>query len=118
MIECLYMKGADIMSKFYMVREEKYSSYIPETLNQLIQKEQLELLEAGHQATNQDKILLYCSTNDDENDDSPYKYIYYLNETARLLFELNNIPLTYVATIPEIALPSNCSKLVETIRSI
>lgn len=111
------MKGADSMSKFYMVREEKYSSYIQETLNQLIQKEHLEGIESGHPTTNPDKVLLYCSTHHDE-EDSPYKYIYYLNETARLIFETHQIHLTYVATIPEIALPSNCSTLVETIRSI
>ncbi len=111
------MKGADSMSKFYMVREEKYSSYIQETLNQLIQKEQLELSEAGHPTTHQDKILLYCSTHHDD-EDTPYKYIYYLNETARLIFEIHNIHLTYSATIPEIALPPHCSKLIEAIRSV
>ena len=100
-----------------MVREEKYSSYIQETLSQLIQKEQLEGLEAGHQATHQEKVMLYCSTHHDE-EDSPYKYIYYLNETARLIFEINHIHLTYAATIPEIALPPNCSTLIEHIRSV
>lgn len=104
------------MSKFYIVREEKYSSYIQDTLKELIQKEQLEFLEMGYPSAHQDKILLYCST--DDEDASSYKYIYYLNETARQLFEIHNIHLHYVATIPEIALPSNCSVLLEHIRSV